>query len=182
MRNKERALEAYLVAASRGGDTRAMDGLVRLRGPRLRAHAARLLGDGEVAQDIVQEAWADILRGLHGLRDERAFLPWALQIVSRRVAREIAGRQRQRRLAEEYGAEAEDRLEDLAGNTFDAGKVRQAVNGLPADHKATIALFYLEDMTVAEVAVALDVPPGTVKTRLMHARAKLRRALEGDGK
>jgi RNA polymerase sigma factor (sigma-70 family) len=51
---------------------------------------------------------------------------------------------------------------------------------LPPDQGSAVALFYLEEMSVAEVAVALNVPAGTVKTRLMHARRKLRAALEGD--
>ncbi len=58
--------------------------------------------------------------------------------------------------------------------------MRRAIKTLPPEQQAAIALFYLEDMSVAEVAVALDVPAGTVKTRLMHARRKLRDALEGD--
>lgn len=45
---------------------------------------------------------------------------------------------------------------------------------------AALGLFYLEEMSVAEVAVVLEVPVGTVKTRLMHARRKLREQLEGD--
>lgn len=55
--------------------------------------------------------------------------------------------------------------------------VLAAMAELPPDQKSALGLFYLEDMSVAEIAVALDVPPGTVKTRLMHARRKLR--LEG---
>jgi RNA polymerase sigma-70 factor (ECF subfamily) len=51
---------------------------------------------------------------------------------------------------------------------------------LPPGQQAAIALYHLEEMSVAQVAVALDVPAGTVKTRLMHARLKLRAALEGD--
>ncbi len=51
---------------------------------------------------------------------------------------------------------------------------------LPPEQRATVALFYLEDMGVAEVATALNVPAGTVKTRLLHARRKLRAVLEGD--
>ncbi len=46
--------------------------------------------------------------------------------------------------------------------------------------RAAIGLFYLEEMSVAEVAVALEIPVGTVKTRLMHGRKKLRATLEGD--
>ena len=58
--------------------------------------------------------------------------------------------------------------------------MRHAISRLPPDQAATIALFYLDDLTVTEVATALDVPMGTVKTRLMHARRKLRALLEGE--
>jgi RNA polymerase sigma-70 factor (ECF subfamily) len=64
--------------------------------------------------------------------------------------------------------------------SLDVEAVRRAIRTLPAEQQAAIALFYLEDMSIAEVAVALDVPAGTVKTRLMHARRKLRDALEGE--
>jgi RNA polymerase sigma-70 factor (ECF subfamily) len=62
----------------------------------------------------------------------------------------------------------------------DAAKVRAALMALSPEHRATVALFYLEDLNVTEVATALGVPAGTVKTRLMHARAKLRAELEGE--
>ncbi len=58
--------------------------------------------------------------------------------------------------------------------------LRKALAKLPEEHRAAIGLFYLEEMSVAEVAVALEIPVGTVKTRLMHARKKLRATLEGD--
>jgi DNA-directed RNA polymerase specialized sigma24 family protein len=45
--------------------------------------------------------------------------------------------------------------------------------------RAALALFHLDHLSVAEIAIALDVPPGTVKTRLMHARRKIRGQLEG---
>jgi len=107
MKCQEKALEAYLVVAARAGDRRAWQRLVELRGPRLMAHAVRLLGEAEGARDVVQDAWLDILRGLSRLREVGAFLPWALRIVSRRVARVIKGRQGERRLAAGYSAEAE---------------------------------------------------------------------------
>ncbi len=70
-----------------------------------------------------------------------------------------------------------NRCRETAG---DEERLRAAVQALPPDQRAAIALFHFEDMSIAEVAVALDVPAGTVKTRLMHARRKLRAALEGD--
>ena len=95
------ALEGYLVAAARTGDRAAMDRLARLVGPRLLAHAARLIGDPETARDVVQSAWVDILRGLPRLNAVAAFRSYALQIVTRRVARTIKGRQHDRALAAE---------------------------------------------------------------------------------
>lgn len=176
-RRAARALEAYLVAAARTGDRAAAERLVKLASPRLMAHAVRLLGEAEAARDVVQEAWAEILRGLAGLRADGAFLPWALRIVSRRVARAIRARQRDRRLAGEWAAEAETHAPEDGPGAVDAAKVRAALDGLPPGQKAAVALFYLEDLSVAEVAVALDVPAGTVKTRLMHARERLRAIL-----
>lgn len=179
MSAKERALDAWLVAAARTGDRRAMARLVEARGPRLLAHATRLLGEREGAADVVQEAWVEILRGLKGLRDDSLFLPWALRIVTRRVAREIRRRQRGRRLAEAVKAETDTAVLPDGPGEVDAARVRAAIAALPPAQAATVALFYLEDLSVTEVATALDVPVGTVKTRLMHARANLRALLEG---
>ncbi len=176
--DKEKALEAYLVAAARLGERASMAQLVNLRGPRLMSHAIRLLGDAEHARDVVQDAWIEILRGLGGLRDDAAFLPWALRIVTRRVARVIRSRQKDRKLAGDFAAEAETTTPEAGTNAVEAAEVRRAIASLPPDQAATIALFYLEDMSVAEVALALDVPVGTIKTRLMHARRKLRAILE----
>lgn len=154
--------------------------LVSLRGPLLQAHATRLLGNAEQARDAVQDAWVEILRGIPALRDDRAFPAWAYRIVTRRCARTISRLQRDRKMAEHVRTTQDTACPDTAGNTSDARTVRQALRALPPGHAATIALFYLEDMSVAEVAAALDIPAGTVKTRLMHARDKLRNILKGD--
>lgn len=180
VKQSEKALEGYLVAAARTGDRAALARLVRFRGPRLMAHAVRLLGDVEGARDVVQDAWVEIIHGLGALRDTGAFLPWALRIVTRRVARAIKGRQRDRALAAEYVQEVEMDVAESGPAAVDAARVRAALGHLSRDQAATVALFYLADMDVAEVAMAMDVPAGTVKTRLMHARDKLRKILEGD--
>lgn len=179
-KTRERALIAYLAQSAKARDRQAIERLVRLVSPRLMAHAARLLGEPEQARDAVQAAWVEILHGLPRLRDDAAFVPWALQITSRRVARLIKTRQRDRALTNEWAQEAETATEATDAAAVDAQKVRVALAGLSPAHRATIALFYLEELSVRQVAVAMDVPLGTVKTRLMHARAKLRGILEGD--
>ncbi len=178
IRDKEagRALDAYLAAAARTGDRKSLALLFKRWNPRLTAHAWRLLGDRDLAGDAVQEAWVEIVRGLARLADTGAFGAWAYRITSRRCAKAIGRAVRDRR-----GAESLHGHEEAAGPPHpDTLRLRQAIDALPHDQRAAIALFYLEDMSVAEVAVALAVPAGTVKTRLMHARHKLRAALEGD--
>ena len=178
-RNGERLLEEYLVAGARMGDQKAAAQLVELRGPRLLGHAMRLLRDRDDALDAVQDAWVEIFRGLKGLRDERAFAAWAYRIVTRRAARVVARNARERKVARDWAAEIDLAIEEDGPLAADARAVRAAIRDLPPDQAATVALFYLDEMSVAEVAVALDVPPGTVKTRLMHARQKLHDALKG---
>lgn len=171
-----RALDAYLAAAARTGDRKAHALLFKRWNPRLIAHAWRLLGDRELAGDAVQEAWVEIVRGLTRLADTNAFAAWAYRITSRRCAKLIGRVVRERRTSEALRSDEDQ----VAAPEPDSLRLRQAIDTLPPEQRGAIALFYLEDMSVAEVAVALAVPAGTVKTRLMHARHKLRAALEGD--
>ena len=174
-------LDEYLVVAAQAGDRRAFGDLVRRWQPRLVAHAWRLLGDGETARDCVQAAWLEIARGLAGLQDERAFPAWAYRIVSRRCARDIASIRHRRDIASAAAAQPEPAPDqpDLEARD-DARRLHVAIRALPPAQRAALALFHFEELGVAEIAVALDVPAGTIKTRLMHARRALRAALEGD--
>lgn len=181
MRRADRIVEEYIVISAQIGNRDALARLVALRGPRLLAHATRLMGNREEARDVLQDAWIDIMRSLPKLKDPRAFPAWATRIVTRRCAKAINRNIRTRELKQEYGASTErvSVLEDE--RSADAATVRKALAHLPAGQKATIALFYLEEMSVAEVSVALDIPVGKVKTRLMHAREKLKAALTEKG-
>lgn len=175
-KRKEQALDAYLVASARAGDRRSFSLLVERFDRKLRAHACRLLGDVDLAGDVVQQGWTDVVRGLDSLQDDAAFAAWAYRIVSRRCARAIKAAQQRRRLSSALAAEPEA----VAGEAPDVRALRAAVRALPAEQRAAVALYHYEELSIAETAVALDVPAGTVKTRLMHARRKLRALLEGD--
>ena len=178
-RGKGRIFDDYLVASARADDRKAFGMLAERWNGKLFAHAWRLTGSAELAGDATQSAWVDIVRGLHRLQDERAFPAWAYRIVSRRCAGQIGAAVRSRQLASSLAAEPEAELVE-ADPDLDRQRLRIAIAGLPPDQRSAIALFYLEEMSVAEVAVALDTPAGTIKTRLMHARRKLRAALEGE--
>ena len=130
------------------------------------------------AAPVAALAGDDSAARLARLEDERAFPAWAYRIVSRRCARLVRGLQRDRALSRDLAAQpAPDPEPDYDGPEHAA--LARAIRGLPPGQRAAIALHHFEDMSIAETAVALDVPAGTVKTRLMHARRALRAALEG---
>lgn len=180
--DKERVYDAYLVASARIGDRQAWQRLVQRWQPRFLGHAYRLLGNADLAAEAAQEAWLEVLRGLAALDDAKAFPAWALRIVSRRCARLISGRQRARQTQTPLTHEQEEVSEgpDTSELHIDLLAVQKALNALSPEQQSVIGLFYLEEMSVAEVSLVLDIPPGTVKTRLMHARQKLKALLEGD--
>jgi RNA polymerase sigma factor (sigma-70 family) len=178
-RNALRAMDEYLVAAARTGDRQAFGALAGRWHGKLIAHAWRLTGDSEMARDAAQGAWVEIVRGLSRLQDERAFPAWAYRIVSRRCAKQIGEAVRRRELAAELAVMPEPETSETR-DPLATRRLRAEIARLPPEQRSALALFHLEEMSVAEVAVALDVPLGTVKTRLLHARRKLREAMEGE--
>lgn len=180
-RSKARILDEYLASAARAGDRRAFAQLADRWAPKLLSHAWRLTGDPELARDVAQDGWSDIVRGISRLNDSAAFPAWAFRIVTRRAADAIGKAQRRRGLATTLAAKGEARdvgLQEVESGA-EAHLVRRAMNDLSPDHRAVLSLFYREDLSVAEIAAALSVPAGTVKTRLMHARRHLRAVFEG---
>jgi len=179
-RDRKRVLSEFLIVSAHGGDRSALDRLCRLWHGDLTRHAARLIGDGEAARDILQEAWCDILKGLSGLREPAAFPAWAYRIVARKCAAEIRTRQSSRRTADGLRAELAGATVDGEGEAergADTGAIRRAMTDLPDEQRLALALYHQDGLSVAEIAVITETPAGTVKTRLMHARRKLAVAL-----
>lgn len=172
-------IDEFLVASAQSGDSRAWNQLARKWEVRLVSHAYRLLGDREAARDAAQSAWGEIVRGLKNLQDARLFPAWAYRITSRCCAKHIDHTIKDRAIKTAFAAEPKELASEQEPPSQRA-QLQEAIRQLPAGERAAIALYHFEEFRVAEVAVALDVPVGTVKTRLMNARRKLRSILEGD--
>ncbi len=178
-REKARALDGYLAAAAKLGDRAALRALAMRYDRKLCRHAGRLVGDAEMARDIAQDAWVDIVRGLQRLDDASSFAAYAFRITTRRAVDAIRRKKRARDGLAAFAAEPRAEAANDGGAQMNAeiDALNNAMRALPSEQRAAIALFYLEDLSVAEIAVALDVPAGTVKTRLMAARDKLKIAI-----
>lgn len=177
MRTRDEVIDDLLVLAAQAGDLGAFERLASRWHPRLIRHARRLTGDVEAARDVTQEAWVAIVRSLGRLRDPARFGPWALRITGRRCADWIARRRRSR---------AQTAADDPAGlpaastgpASSDLALVREALRRLDRADRVLLSMLYLEGLSIAEIAQACGIPAGTVKSRLFHARDRLRNAVE----
>lgn len=179
-RDSKRVYGEYLVLSAQAGSRADFARLAALWQPALGRYALRVTGDADMAADALQDAWLDIVKGLPRLHDAAAFPAWAYRIVTRKCAARIRGRQRQRAGQTALAAEPVVHSVDGAGlaeSRADLGAIAAAMTALPDDQRAAIALHYRDGLSVAEIAVALACPAGTVKTRLMHARRRLQAAL-----
>jgi len=177
VRSRQRVVDEMLVLAAQARQVEAFEQLAVRWHPRLVRHARRLTGDPEGAQEVAQDAWIAVARGLYRLQDPARFGSWALRIVTRRAADWIGRRQRTRQRSAALDAASQVQA-PLEAPTDDRARVREALGRLAAGERALLAMFYVEDLTVAEIAEVLDVPAGTIKSRLFHARERLRAALE----
>jgi RNA polymerase sigma-70 factor (ECF subfamily) len=177
--------DQQLVARAGKGDTRAYEELVhRYQGVAHRV-AQVVLGDEAEAQDAAQEAFVKAYYALGRFRPGASFRPWLLTIVANEA------RNRRRSLGRRSGLAlrlAEDRSAEDAAPSPEAavlGRERRealvaALNGLRVDDRLVIAYRYFEHLSEAEMAIALGCRPGTVKSRLARALARLRAVLEAE--
>ncbi len=175
----DRVYDELLVTLVRAGDRRAGERLAARWQPRLLRTARRLLRDEEQARDAVQEAWTGICRGWFTLGDPARFPAWAFGILHRKCADTVrkAGRDRKRTapLTPDNEPSQQARGETLTS-------LDQAFALLGPDHRTVAALFFGEGLTLTEIATAIRVPTGTVKSRIFHARQHLKAALTGEEK
>ena len=175
----ERALDAYLAAGAQAGDRTLTARLITRWTPKLSALAWRLLQRRELVEDVVQDAWIEILKGLPRLKAVEAFPAFAFRITQRRCARALRQAGHDRRLADAVELEPAPPSSTDPDRRADASKAVRAMAALPPEQHAALWLHHIEGLSVREIALSLDVPAGTVKTRLMHGRRKLAALLEG---
>ena len=139
---------------------------------RLYRTALRYLGGEAAALDAVDEAVYRAFLSHRKLRRPEHFNTWITRILINVCNNELRRRKREPAMAE---------LPETAAEQFDALPLRDAVERLPRELRAVVALRYFSGYTLAETAEALDIPPGTVSTRQRKALALLRLELD-DGK
>jgi len=181
---KERLVDELLVLRCQEGHRPSFARLVERWQARLVRHARGLVWRDDAALDIVQETWLVVAKGLGKLRDPSRLRSWLYGIVTRRAADWQRGRARLEGLELESEPESRSAPAPMSSGdpgddaTADVERVRVALRHLPLERRALLALRYVDELDLSEIAEALDVPLGTVKSRLYTARRELRALLE----
>jgi len=168
--------EAQWVLRAQCGDREALELLLRGVQPSLRRYLLRLVGASS-ADDVLQEVLILVSRKLQWLDVPEAFHPWVYRVASRVAFRHL---KREKRWTEQVRDEAV--LDDLpaAESAVPPELLPELLNsdGLSAASRAVLVLHFQEEMSLPEVAAILEIPLGTVKSRLAYGLAALRKKLD----
>ena len=173
----QQAEEAEFVLLAQQGDGEAFRELVERYDRRLLYFIRRIVDDVEEAFDVLQGVWLRAHRGLRKLQSPRAFRVWIYRIAHDQAVSSL----RRRRQAISFdelplGEPPDDTLPDAPVDAADL--VHAALGALSVDHRRVLALRFLEDMSIEQIAEVLRCRSGTVKSRLHYAKAALRRRME----
>lgn len=175
------ATDAEAIAAARGGDRDAFCALVE-RYQQVAFRAAYLVvRDASLAEDVTQEGFVRAYQKLAGFREGEPFRPWVLRIVTNLALNEARSRNRRRGLLDRVGRLRQE-LPPLPEREAEQDEERallwRAINELREEDRVVLYLRYFLELPEREIALAIGHPPGTVKSRLSRASARLRDVIE----
>ena len=170
--------ESWWVLQAQSGNNEALNELYKSVQDPLFRYIVSLVTDPYLAEDILQEVFIRIYRKLRWLREPEAFRAWAYQIASREAFRHL---KRERRWSDQIRDEATLGAVPLSEHEFPAELVQslpELIENLSPASRAVVVLYYLHEMSLVETAAVLDIPLGTVKSRLAYGLESLRRSLK----
>jgi RNA polymerase sigma-70 factor (ECF subfamily) len=164
-----------LVARASAGDTGAFGQLITALEPDLRRYVTRLVSTRPVVDDVLQETFLRLWKGLSWLRDPLLFRPWSFRIATREAHRMLGRERRREAHTADPGA-----LESIAVDFTDPSARLDIETHLPRvtpGARLVVVAHYFEGLSLDEIASATDLPLGTVKSRLASGLVQLRKQL-----
>ena len=164
-----------LIRRMQAGDDDAVRDLYTQYGQRLYAYALRLTDDPATAEDVTQNTLVTAWRTARTFRAEGRLIAWLLGIVHHTAMKAIRTRTNYLSdVAEETIREEQPSPEEQAQVKDERRWVRQGMQSLSPEHRAVLELIFYQDLSLNEVSQVLNIPIGTVKSRLSYARTHLR--------
>jgi len=168
----EKALDSYQAALAIDGDKHAFALLYKRWHPRFFKLALRLTRNPSDAQEVLQDAALTITKNIRRLEHPERFSAWAYTIIRRRAADYIKRVVHQRDIKDNA-----QHINLPPQRDWDTTiSMKQALDRLSLDDRTLLLLFYIDGLSGAEMAAAMGLPLGTLKSRLFAARTKLKTA------
>jgi len=171
-RGSETLIDRLLVSRTLAGDGHAADRLVRRHYPRILKFAQYLTGSRADAEDLAQQTFLKAKEALPRFRHDCSFSTWLHRIAYREFTHYLRDRK-------ERTGEFPEGSMGFSGRSEDAVVLYAAIAELPAELRDAFVLREIQDLSVREVAVLLEIPEGTVKSRNHTARERLKERLAG---
>ncbi len=180
-RSTARTRDELLALRCQSGEPAAFAELIAAFERPLRYYLVKLLGDEDRAYDVLQEVWLKVIRSIRQLVEPAALRVW-LYRLAHGVAVDNIRRRRVRQMAEQERAAPEDAADmDSEFTAIDAQAIHRALDELPPPQREVLVLFFLEDMSLEDIADVVGCPVGTVKSRLHYAKRTLHDLLKRGG-
>jgi len=177
MRNRaEQIYNELLVIKCKQGDSDAFEELVNKWQRRLWNYAYKVTGSDSASWDIVQETWCGVIKGLRKLDDAGVFSCWIFKILNNKCTDWFRKQQSQTRLNLKLQDQISDNRVPRADNSADL--LDAAIDKLTPDRRILLALRYRENFDIGQIAHILNIPEGTVKSRLHRTLEQLRQLME----
>src|SRR4051812_6284894 len=167
-----------LVLRCQAGDERAFATLLDEFGDKTLHYLRGLLG--EDADDVQQEGWLAVVKGLGALANPAAFRTWVVRTTRHRAIDFLRARKRERELIDDTAVDdiaASDDSGDVSTVDVSETALAAAFAAIPPPQRDVLLLRYRDDLTYEEIAIVVACPIGTVRTRLHHAKRRLRELL-----
>ena len=174
-------MQRDLVERAMAGDHDAFTELARVSVGKLFVVARLILRDEVAAEDAAQEAMVAAWRHIKGLRDPDRFDAWLHRLLVNACHRE-AGRDRRRQTVEVHVSTIEAPQPDPNLSLFDRDELERGFRRLDTGQRAVLVLHHYVGLPLDDIGRALDIPPGTVRSRLHRATQAMRAALEADAR
>jgi RNA polymerase sigma-70 factor (ECF subfamily) len=170
-----------LLAACRRGDREAFEEVVRRTHKHVYTQALRLVGDRQEAEDVAQEAYLRVFRGLAGFRGDAQFETWLYRIVSNAAMSHLRKRRRFAELVLDSSEESGEPPSSIqvAEEAVDRDALTNALESLPPSLRVVVILKDVYGLSCREIGDQIGVSEGAVKVRLHRARRRLKEMLFG---
>ena len=175
--------ENRLVKQFQSGDASAFELIMKHYEPYVLGLAARMTGDRATAEDICQEVFMKVLKGLRRFREGSTLKTWIFRIAHNTVVDHVRSNKNREETLDE--PEAEPKQDDTESSPLMALadeqlrlEITKSMKTLQPQAREIVHLFYWDQLSVGEISEALQLPAGTVKTHLFRARKQLRETIE----